>query len=85
MQCQRYHETNETFSKKSWLKGGQKVDLILPPYAMNSSQARTLGQKIELYVESNVYWLVSKYKNDQDDIVSMIFDEAARHMEVVSI
>ena len=57
----------------------------MPPYALPSSQASALLQTFESFVEKNLHWLIMTLKRDQDDIPIMIFDEAARHMESVSI
>ena len=85
VQCREYKVTKETVSEKSWIRGGRRVTLELPTYAigMKETERKALLGSLNSFIESNVQQLLAGLSSGLDAFVSSLFAEAARRWKQV--
>ena len=69
---------------KSWTKGGYKIDIRLPKFAMSRSQCSVTAKNLDLLVAAEYDKLVGELADRQGDIVARTLREAVRQAEKVS-
>ena len=80
MNCRECCGVHEQDLEKSWISGGQKVNLRLPSYAMTKKQKGSLRQNLEQLKLDHFDQLIDELQIDQDEIISLILVEAKRQM-----
>lgn len=83
--CCQHDPLPDVRRNKSWTKGGMKIDIYLPTYAMKDSQLRDAAKEMDELVDAQYTTLVHELGSGQDEIVVRTLTEAIRQADNVGI
>lgn len=81
--CREFRTVEGDPLAKSWISGGQRVNLRLPAYAIPSSQHASLNNSLDKLMQTHFHKLLDELKYGQHEIVAMTLVEATRNVDNV--
>lgn len=82
--CREFRTVDEDPLRKTWISKGQRVDLLLPAYAIPQTQFKYLNDSLDALMKTHYDQLLAELTYGQHEIVAISLQEATRHAGNVS-